>query len=113
MTALLHQADALLRPREADQTSLALRARTLVAILILFGLTYGAMMGLFCGFDESPRPLQALYSATRVPLLLLLTFALALPSFYVLNTLAGLAPDFPAVLRALLATQAGLTFVLA
>ena len=115
MTALLHQADALLRPREDSDaaTALAFRARTLVALLICFGIVYGAMMGLFYGYDESPRPLQAFFSATKVPLLLLLTFALALPSFYVLNMLAGLAPDFPAVLRALLATQAGLTVVLA
>ena len=113
MTALLHQADALLRPRGDETTTLAFRGRTLVAILIGYGVGYGAMMGLFYGYEEAPRALQALYSATKVPLLLLLTFALALPSFYVLNMLAGLASDFPAVLRALLATQAGLTVVLA
>jgi hypothetical protein len=110
MTALIHQADALLRPR---QTPLAFRGRSLVAILLLCGIAYGAMMGLFTGYDELPRPLQAVYSAAKVPLLLLLTFGLALPSFYVLNMLAGLAGDFAEVLRALLATQAGLTVVLA
>ena len=113
MTALLHQVDALLRPPPRDATPLAFRGRSLVAILLSCGVTYGALMGLFTGYDDSPRPLQAVFSAAKVPLLLLLTFGLALPSFYVLNMLAGLGTDFPAVLRALLATQAGLTIVLA
>ena len=55
MTALIHQADALLRPRQAP---LAFRGRALVAILLVCGITYGAMMGLFYGYDEFPRPLQ-------------------------------------------------------
>ena len=109
MTALITQADALLRPEPVP----AFRARTLVALIVLFGVTYGALMGLFSGHDEFPRPLQALYSATKVPLLLMLTFVLALPSFYVLNMLMGLAGDFADAIRALLATQAGLTVVLA
>ena len=109
MTALLHQADALLRPGNRQ----LVRARTHVLVLILFGLAYGALMGLFWGYDEAPRPLQAAFSATKVPLLLILTFVLALPSFYVLNMLMGLGGDFAEALRALLATQAGLTVVLA
>ena len=109
MPALLTQADALLRPDAAP----AARRRTLLAMIVAFGVTYGALMGTFCGYDEPVRPLQSLYSATKVPLLLILTFCLALPSFYVLNMLMGLAGDFAQVLRALLATQAGLTVVLA
>ena len=109
MTALITQADALLRPT----SRLEFRARTLLATIILFGLFYGAMMGLFFGPGQLPRVLQSLYSGAKVPMLLILTFLLALPSFYVLNMLMGLAPDFPQVIRALLATQAGLTVVLA
>jgi hypothetical protein len=109
LSPLLVQADALLRPDSAP----AARRRTLVAMVVVFGVTYGALMGTFCGYDEPPRALQSLYSATKVPLLLILTFGLALPSFYVLNMLMGLAGDFAQVLRALLATQAGLTVVLA
>ena len=41
------------------------------------------------------------------------TFAVALPGFFVVNTLAGVRDDFAAVLRAMLAAQAGLTAVLA
>jgi hypothetical protein len=59
------------------------------------------------------RLLQVLYSALKVPLLLFVTFVLSLPSFFVFNTLFGLRPDFPAALRALVASQAGLTIVLA
>jgi hypothetical protein len=109
MTALITQADAILRP-DAPR---AVRGGTLAAMIVVFGVTYGALMGLFWGYDEAPRPLQAVYSATKVPLLLMLTFGLALPSFYVLNMLMGLAGDFADAVRALLATQAGLTVVLA
>jgi len=48
-----------------------------------------------------------------VPLLLLATFVLCLPSFFVVNTLAGLRDDFGQVLRALVATQSCVTVVLA
>jgi hypothetical protein len=53
------------------------------------------------------------YSGTKVPFLLLATFVLSLPSFFVLNTLLGLRNDFAQVVTALFATQAGLTVILA
>ena len=56
---------------------------------------------------------QVAFSAMKVPLLLTATFALSLPSFFVVNTLFGLRSDFLYSVRALLATQAGLTIVLA
>ena len=81
----------------------------LVATTILvFGAVYGAVMGSYSG----ARMLQILYSAVKVPLLLAATFALSLPSFFVLNTLLGLREDFTASVRALATTQAGLTVVL-
>src|SRR5262249_559026 len=49
----------------------------------------------------------------KVPLLLLATFLLSLPTFFVLNTLLGLRNDFARVTASLLATQAGLTVILA
>lgn len=109
MASLILQADALIRPGPPR----AFAGRTLIAMIVLFGVLYGALMGTFFGDDESPRALQSLYSASKVPLLLVLTFLLALPSFYVLNTLAGVAGDFRAAIGALLATQAGLTVALA
>jgi hypothetical protein len=80
--------------------------------LFFFGLLYGATMGSFGGVADG-RWLQMLYSALKVPMLLLVTFALSLPSFFVINSVLGLRDDFGRVLRALLATQAGLTIVLA
>ncbi len=69
-------------------------------------------MGSYGGWGTD-RWLQVLYSAFKVPLLLLVTFGLALPSFFVLNTLAGLRDDFGEVVRGLIVTQAGVTLVLA
>jgi hypothetical protein len=83
-----------------------------LGILIAAGLAYGAVMGSFGGLTASTA-LQMLFSAAKVPLLLLATFGLSLPSFFVLNTLVGLRPDFHQVLRALIATQAALTVILA
>ena len=83
-----------------------------LAAAVGFGLVYGLAMGTYSGLWAN-RPLQLLYSAVKVPLLLTVTFGVALPSFFVLNTLAGVRDDFADVLRALLGAQAGLTLVLA
>ena len=110
---ILLQADDVLRcrfdPRIAAESSG--RLWRLVGFVCLCGLAYGTVMGSFGGF-AADRVWQVIYSATKVPLLLLGTFILCLPSFFVLNTVAGLRSDFGAVLRALLAAQAGMTIVL-
>jgi len=80
----------------------------LVGIVALFGPVYGAAMGAHGGAAA-----QMAYSAVKVPMLLLLTFLLSLPSFWVLNALLGLAGDFGQAVRALIATQACLGIVLA
>lgn len=102
--------DALLRVTSESLNSLA--PLRLVAIFVLFGCVYGATMGSFGG-DSGPRGLQMLYSAVKVPLLVGVTFALSVPSFFVLMTLFGLRDDIAECLRALLATQAALAIVLA
>jgi hypothetical protein len=80
----------------------------------VFGVAYGAAMGTFTGaMGGAPRGMQMVYSAVKVPLLLLATFCLSLPSFFVMNSLMGLRGDLGASVRALLATQAGVTVVLA
>ena len=114
MTAFLAHADDLLRggpwtTRPAPPRHLLLH---LLAFVVVFGLFYGAVMGSFNGV-RGERALQPVYSAVKVPLLLLVTFGLSLPSFFVLNSVLGVRPDFPTVLRALIATQAALTVVLA
>src|SRR5207248_9729562 len=80
----------------------------LAGYIVSFSVVYGAVMGLFGG-----RGLQAVYSAVKVPLLLTATFLLGLPSFFVLNTLAGLRNDFAEAVRALAITQAGVAITLA
>src|SRR5688500_9310417 len=110
---LLHPAD-LLRSRTiplAERNPWRAVAE-LALLVVLFGLAYGTVMGTYAG-PQGPRVTQMAYSAVKVPLLLLLTFAISLPSFFVLNTLLGVRDDFGEAVRALVATQAALTIVLA
>lgn len=83
-----------------------------IGLTLVCGAIYGAAMGSF-GWTSGDRPGQVLVSAVKVPMLLLVTFAISLPSFFVLNTLVGIRSDFPAAVRALAGGQAGLTIVLA
>ena len=69
-------------------------------------------MGSFGGI-EGDRGWQILVSGAKVPLFLLVTFGLSLPSFFVLNSLFGVRADFGNALLALTRSQAGLTVVLA
>ncbi len=100
MSVLLHAIDEFLRGRGvfAADAPLAHRLRWLVVLLVTCGLFYGAVMGTYSGLAPS-RVHQLLYSGVKVPLLLLATFALCLPSFFVINTVAGLREDFGQVLR--------------
>ncbi len=85
--------------------------RTQLLVIALFGSVYGAVMGSYGGLAGDGWK-QALVSAIKVPWLFTATFALCLPSFFVLNVLAGLARDFRRVLNALLAFQAIAALVL-
>lgn len=111
--SLLTNADALLRGHDwATRSQRALWAVPQLLLLLVFsGLGYGAVMGTFSGLERE-RFLQIVYSATKVPLLLSATFVLSLPSFFVLNTLLGVRNDFGEAIRALIATQAGLSIIL-
>ena len=114
MISFLLRADDVLRQRpwttKSAQARLALIY--LAANIVLFGMAYGAVMGCFGGFSDQ-RIWQVVYSTVKVPLLLLATFLIGLPSFLVLNTLFGLRRDLGEAVRALLATQAGLAIILA
>ncbi len=74
---------------------------------------YGALMGTYGGFGGHLSLAQMLFSALKVPALLLITGALCLPAFFVANSLIGLADDWPQARRALILTQAILAIVLA
>jgi len=114
MNALLLTADDILRrARWTTQSSRPFAALgTLVTCICVFGLFYGGVMGTFGGV-LGDRAWQIRYSAVKVPLLLLATFAISLPSFFVLNSLFGLRRDLGEAIRALMATQAGVAIVLA
>jgi hypothetical protein len=88
------------------------RVAGLCLIIFFFGIIYGAVMGSFGGVGGD-RFLQLAISGIKVPLLLMITFVLSLPSFFVINTLLGLRADFAFVIRAVMTTQAGLTIILA
>ena len=106
MRNFFQRADAILRGQD-DGFSLARSVR----YCVVFGLIYGAAMGCFSGLGIE-RWQQILYSACKVPLLLIVSFSFALPPFFVMNTLLGVRDDFAQVLRAILETQAGLAMVL-
>lgn len=81
--------------------------RALVLCVALPGFGYGVVMGLW-----NLRPMQALYSGLKVPLLIAGTTLLVVPSSYVLHALLGLREDFPAAARAVLAAQGTLAVTL-
>ena len=86
--------------------------RRLLLLVVMFGLLYGGVMGSYGGISGD-RWKQVIYSAVKVPFLLIGTFLLSLPSFFVISTLLGLRDDFAHSLRVLIATQAALTIILA
>lgn len=111
---LLTWADDILRSRPAVLQAGSTRQRLLhlSLVLCLFGMLYGAVMGSY-SLIFGGQLLQVVYSAVKVPILLMVTSALSLPFFFVLNSLYGLREDLRKVLRALLATQAAVTVILA
>ena len=114
LTAVLRIATDILRGDSSPEEralGLPVSRATLAGAIVAFGMFYGAVMGTYGGFI-GVRMWQVLYSAVKVPFLLFATFLLSLPSFFVINTLLGLRADFPRVVCALLATQAGLTIIL-
>ena len=111
LSAWLSEADSILRgepgPSGGDRTW-----RRLAGSILACGLFYGAVMGSFGGISGG-RALMVAYSAVKVPLLLLATLLLSLPSFFVFHTLLGVRADFAEAVRGVLGSQAGLTIILA
>ncbi|MBX3357714.1 MAG: hypothetical protein KF745_04725 [Phycisphaeraceae bacterium] len=86
--------------------------RALLAAIAVGGAVFGAVMGTYLVGEAGRWPLVA-YSAIKVPSLLMVTTAVCLPAFFVLNTVLGLRDDFGHAVRAVLAGQAGLALALA
>lgn len=82
--------------------------RHLLVILGLSCFLYGLAMGSF-----GLRATQAFYSGSKVPLLLIVSTAICLPNFFVVNTVLGLREDFGAACRAVIAAQATVGVALA
>ena len=100
------EVDALLRSDGDDAAPAPWPRRLLVALGA--GLFYGAVMGSY-----GSSPLQALYSALKVPLLVGVATLLCLPNFYTVNAVLGLRADFPRAVRAILSAQGTVAVVLA
>jgi hypothetical protein len=116
MNAWLATADDILRraPWVSSRREWRYSLLRLCVSVVVFGLVYGATMGSFRALSaESQWLRQIAYSAVKVPILLIFTFVISLPNFFVLNSLLGLRKDFSAAVRALVAAQAGLAIVLA
>lgn len=93
-------------------------APRLLACVAVFGAAYGAAMGsygaFYGGFSGADSwSLQVFYSAVKTPLLIVGSFAVSLPTFFVLSTLLGLRGDFGRAVRALVAGQAATAVTLA
>lgn len=114
MTTVFRRADQLLRgsgPFTPAPGSVP--AWWLIPILVLvFAPMYGAVMGAYA-FDSPGRALQVLYSAVKIPLMLLVTTGLCLPAFFVLSSVLGLRDDLGASLRAIFAGQGVMSIALA
>src|SRR5262245_41507546 len=81
-------------------------------LVLAGGVFYGVVMGSYNGVLGDGWK-QMLLSGVKVPCLFFVTFLLCLPSFFVINTVAGLRGDFAQVLRALLAFQSLVAVMLA
>lgn len=113
MTAVFRHADQLLRGTGAFAPAAAPRAWWLIPLLVLvFAPMYGAVMGAYA-FDSPERALQILFSAVKLPLLLLVSTLVCLPAFYVLSAILGLRDDIADSLRAILAGQGAMSIALA
>lgn len=104
---LLEDADSVLR----NQWNLNGSSRPLWCMILAFGFVNGAVMGSF-GVLGGGHVGQMVYSGLKVPMLLLITFGLCLPSFFVINSLLGLRNDFGHALHSLLLTQASIAIAL-
>src|SRR5688572_30141952 len=100
------------RPEALRAGSIDVPLGGLSFVLVLLGAFYGLCMGTFAiitrwGTDKAFMGWQqAAASAVKVPLLLLLTLVVTLPSLYVFNALVGFRLTLGAVLRLLVAALA-------
>ncbi|MFX0084380.1 MAG: hypothetical protein ACFFAU_01800 [Candidatus Hodarchaeota archaeon] len=82
--------EKILRNREefytilTEEKDLSAIIRDAILSIVIFGALYGATMGVW-----SWEPLQVVFSSLKVPLLFLISIAVVLPSYYVVNLTMG------------------------
>ena len=89
------------------RTELVRKATRPLPALMLYGAamgSYGIINNSYDSFLDAL--LHLLFASSKIPLLIGLTFLIALPSFYVFYMLAGLAEDFRKILRMLIESNA-------
>lgn len=82
------------------------------AVIVSSSALYGGVMASYNGL-AGDRLVMVAYGAAKVPLLFLATLVLAVPSFYVLNLLAGVGDHFRRVWQALVDFQLAVSLQLA
>ena len=110
MRALLASADGIVKDLGRPVRPIAWPVLALVVLCA--GPIYGAFMGSYA-LASAERLWMLLFSAAKVPLLILATTAVCMPGFFVLNTVLGLRDDLGAAVRAIMGGQAALTLALA
>lgn len=85
-------------------------ARRLGGMVCVCGATYGLAMGSYSLLHGHPA--QALVSAVKVPMLVLVTFALSLPPFLTLMTVAHVREHFRPLVRTIVQGQLAFTLIL-
>jgi len=103
--ALLRAPGAFARDLRGDR-NLSVYAGCLILTTVLFSAAYGAILGLF-----NPG-VQTLYAAMKLPLVVLGTALLCLPTFYVFNAILGSKFTFRQTAAAILFLSASTSLVL-
>lgn len=97
-------------PNATTQKLTRLSLASVLKFIVVLSPMYGAIMGGFgwiAGFRNfDAHWSQIAYSAAKMPLLLLATVAIALPAFFVFNSLAGLRDDFTQAMHSIIGSLA-------
>jgi hypothetical protein len=110
MRALLANADGIIK--DLGRPLRPIPWPMLALVVLCAGPIYGAFMGSYA-LESAERVWVVVFSAVKVPLLILATTLVCMPGFLVLNTVLGLRDDLNAAVRAIMAGQAALTVALA
>lgn len=112
MSALPREIDDSLRARRPISGEEGRAWWRAVRLVLLFAPIYGLCAGSFSVGDPGRAPL-ALYSAVKMPVLVLGTTMLCLPAFFVIHVVSGLRREFGGAIGRVLHAQAVVSILLA